>query len=664
MDRRDFIKSASVAALGGTAAGAGLSFRPSQAQTSGAVPGPQPNILFVLVDELRFPSVFPSSVTATDRFQAVGQFLSQYMPNVFNLWQSGVKFGSHYTAASACSPARGVLLSGLYSQQTWLLQTIKNGLGASGVSATPPLNPVFPTYGKLLRTAGYTTPYIGKWHVSLPQMSPPPSFENPAANPHLYEQYGFDGRSYPDPDGANLQGTVGDHNTYTTSSGTVTGPYLNDYDIRDQAVHYLSRRRSSDRPWCLTVSFINPHDQQFFWAGTEFPKYNTLFELYQPATPVVPYNVGPPGPVVAPNDNPLQDPPALGFPTLPPNWESAASIQANKPSLQSFVRTFSNAVWGGVADDPGQQGFDLQPYPNPNSESKLINVGIGYAPYSYWQRCLDSYTSVMGIVDQRIGEVLGALPTDVAQNTVIVFCADHGEYAGAHGFVAGKVGGCYEEPFHIPLIVVDPSGRFNGDIDTPRTGLTSSVDMLSFLVSLGYNGSRAWMTGPLAQIYGGRHDMVSMLRSASAPGRPYVLLATDELVPGYFFFDGQPPLHVAAVRTQDAKLGTYSTWNPFTGQIEPGSTQLEFYDYGTPEGMLELANTPNDPRALPFSDALLNHLIPYELRATLPGRYGAAQTVSKAAYLLFQQLILNTSGGGSGSASDDLRNLLGFGQEF
>ena len=659
MDRREFIKSAGLVAAGGALTGAGPASSPGL--PLGPIPGPQPNILFVLVDELRFPSVFPSSITTTDRFQAVGQFLAQFMPNVHALWQSGVKFGSHYTAASACSPARGVLISGLYSQQTWLLQTIKDGLGTSRVSPTPPLNPVFPTYGKLLREAGYTTPYIGKWHVSLPQKTPPPSFEDPSADPRLYEQYGFDGRTFPDPDGANLQGTVGDHSTY---DGGADGPYLNDLDIRDQAVDYLSKRRSRDRPWCLTVSFINPHDQQFFWAGTEFSTYNNLFLATPPFLPIIPYNVGPPGPVVDPNNNPLANPPPLGFPTLPPNWESAATIQANKPTLQSFVRTFSDAVWGGIADTPGQTSFTVQPYPNPNDVPKLANAGIGYAPYSYWQRCLDSYTNVMSIVDQRIGEVLGALPAEVARNTVIVFCADHGEYAGAHGFVAGKVGGCYEEPFHIPLIVVDPGGRFTGDIDIPRTGLTSSVDMLTFLVSLGYNGSRAWMTGALAEIYGQRHDMIAMLQSASAPGRPYVLLATDEIVPGYFLYDSPLPLHVAAIRTQHAKLGTYSTWHPATGRIEPASTQLEFYDYSTPEGMLELANTPQDPRVQPLLNLLLNDLIPNELRAPLPGPYGAAQTVSKTLYLLFQALLLNLPGSGSTSATSDLRDLLGFGAEF
>jgi uncharacterized sulfatase len=56
--------------------------------------------------------------------------------------------------------------------------------------------PAFPTYGKLLRDAGYQTPYIGKWHCS---------FDTQRLNP-----YGFEGLVSPDPVGFNLQGTVGD----------------------------------------------------------------------------------------------------------------------------------------------------------------------------------------------------------------------------------------------------------------------------------------------------------------------------------------------------------------------------------------------------------------------------------------------------------------------
>ena len=41
----------------------------------------------------------------------------------------------------------------------------------------------------------------------------------------------------------------------------------------------------------------------------------------------------------------------------------------------------------------------------------------------------------------------------------------------------------------MPLIIVDPSGRFTGEIDTPRQGLTSSVDVLPLLTSLGHGAA-------------------------------------------------------------------------------------------------------------------------------------------------------------------------------
>ncbi|MDO9710135.1 sulfatase-like hydrolase/transferase [Paracraurococcus lichenis] len=626
MDRRKFLKSAGVAA-GGALAAEGLAPHPAAATEGGPVPGPQPNILFILVDELRYPCVFPEGVTDA------GQFLARFMPNVYRLWQKGVKFGSHYTAASACSPARGVLISGLYSQQSWLLQTIKNSF-IGNASPTPPLNPAYPTYGKLLRRAGYSTPYIGKWHASIP-----------TKRPTRLEIYGFEGLTYPDPDGSNLQGTVGDP----------PNGYLNDQNITDQAVEYLSARRPGEQPWCLTVGLVNPHDQQFFWAGTEFQTYNAMFPDGTSPQPILKYSTPDDPPDVPWDANPLKTVPPTGMPVLPRNWESGGQLQANKPSLQYFARTFSAAVWGGVADEPRQTGFSMQNYPG------LAGTAIGLAPFRYWQRALDSYNQVMSIVDQRIGEILAALPHDVAENTVIIFGSDHGEYAGAHGFVAGKVGSGYEEPFHIPLIVVDPSHRFTGEVETIRTGLTSSVDMLTFLVGLGNLGSRDWMTGQLQQIYGGRHDMLAMLRSTRAPGRDHVLIATDELVPGFYNFN-DAPLHVLGIRTPDSKLVTYAKWNPVTGAIRPETLQTEFYDYGTPDGLLELTSTPDDPRAAALQSLLFDRLYEEEFRAPLPGALGAAQTVSKDLYLLLQAALMNLPADGFTGA--DLRRLLSFGGAF
>jgi arylsulfatase A-like enzyme len=623
MERRDFLKSVGIAATGALA-GAGASPRPGLALDAGhdPVPGPQPNILFILVDELRFPSVFPAGVNNVDTF------LARFMPNVSSLWQRGVKFGSHYTAASACTPSRGTLITGLYSQQSWLCVTLTNTPGSR--SPTPILNPAFPTYGKLLRQAGYQTPYIGKWHVS---------FDTQRLDP-----YGFEGLTYPDPTGFNLQGTVGDH----------ANGYLNDQDISNTAVQWLGARRPEDQPWCCTVSFVNPHDQEFFWAGTEFQTYNTLFGN-GPLQPALKYSTPDNPPLVSWDADPLKSPPSFGFPALPPNWESAATLQANKPSTQVFGRNVQGAIWGDVAQDAGQSDFTVQRYPI-NTEA----LGVGVAPYSYWQRCLDSYTNVMTIVDQRIGETLAALPADVAENTVIVFASDHGEYAGAHGYVAGKLLSCYEEAYHVPLIVVDPSGRFTGDIPTVRTELTSSVDFLPLLVSLGHNGSRNWMSSRLAAIYGQRHDMVPMLRSAAAPGRPYVLLATDELVPGKLIYN-DAPIHIVGLRTASAKLGTYSKWTPRTGLIEPETTQLEFYDYATPDGVKELASTPNDPRAQGMLTLLFDRLITDELRAPLPGALALAQDISREAYLLLAEQVLNPD---MSSATRDQLRSLGFGHEF
>jgi Sulfatase len=135
-------------------------------------------------------------------------------------------------------------------------------------------------------------------------------------------------------------------------------------------------------------------------------------------------------------------------------------VAAGKPSTQYFSRLFQTAVWGGVADDASQAGYAIEPYPR----QQTMPYGIGTAPFAYWQRSLDCYTHTMSIVDQRVGEVLAALPRAVADNTITVFSSDHGEFAGAHCFVAGKAGSVYDEAYHVPLIVVDPTGRFAGDI--------------------------------------------------------------------------------------------------------------------------------------------------------------------------------------------------------
>ncbi|RZU40586.1 sulfatase-like hydrolase/transferase [Edaphobacter modestus] len=625
MKRRDFLKS--TAAL----YGAGVASRLGLAENV-VEPGPKPNILFILVDELRYPSVFPHGINDADGF------FRRFMPNLYkNIWKKGVRFGNYHTSSNACTPARGTIISGLYSQQSWLLTTILD------TPNVPVLNPAFPTYGKLLQQAGYQTPYRGKWHVSIP---------DPSDN---LNSYGFQYDTYPDPTGSNLQGTYGDE--------SADPPYHNDAYTANQAIDYLKTVQPNAAPWCLTVGFVNPHDREFFPAGTEFQTVTDVFnsKIINPRKLKQNIDYSTSGPRVPWTENKLKSPPDYGFPLLPPNWETPELWKLrNKPTSQTFIREFSALVWGGVTNDPLQFGFRVRPYGNGD-----LGMGVAKAPFRYWKRGLDSYAQIIKVVDDQIGAVvdqLNSLPQSVIDNTIIVFASDHGEYAGAHGILQGKLATVYEECIHIPLIVMDPSGRFTGDTNTIRTGLCSSVDLLKMLVTLGNKGSTDWLnSNNYAQIYGQRHDMYSMLKSRWAPGRPYHLFATDEIAPDFFNFNNSPT-NVLGLRTDDTKLGVYANWRPLTTTIDPSTVQLEFYDYSTKAGRLELDNKPNDNRAEGGYNELTQNLIPNELQQILPGSLAAEQEKSKIAHIAFRDLMKNLPE--SVWEGDGLRTQLGYGGPF
>ena len=589
IDRRTFLLGT---AAGGAMAVLGTGHRAAAASSYGAAPRSsyqQPNIVFIVLDETRFPTVFPQGITSADGF------LAQYMPNLYTLWQGGVKFRHHYSAGVACSPGRAAFATGLYPHQTWMLQTRK-GAGAQGPPA-PSLKREFPTYGKLLRSAGYETPYVGKWHLSDSPTDP----SSPAAALYLQE-YGFQGLTVPDIVGKNGDGA------------------LYDGQIADTAIQWLQGRRPDQAPFCLTVSFVNSHDREYFWGGIYGDTFNSLY-ANAGLTPVVGYTA-------VPGE---QNPQPQGYPTVPPNWESMETLQANKPSTQVWARSFTELVWGGITDDPTKTGandFYLSEYPLGDP-----SIQAAYAPYTFWQQGLDSYTQIMNMVDVQIGRVLQSVPPAVAANTVFVMTSDHGDFAGAHGFPANKAGTAYEEAFNVPLIVFDPSGRFTGDTDVLRDQLTSSVDLVPMLASLG-TGSQRWMSGELRQIYGERLDLMKVLKHRNGPGRNHLVMATDEVVPSFYNFNNGPR-YILVLRTEEAKLGVYADWFKDTATIDPNTIELEFYDYSTEGGQLELDNTPDDPRAQHMLKKLLTKYVPEQMEQPLPGPLGAVSQLAKAQFIAY-----------------------------
>ncbi len=192
----------------------------------GGAPGAysrQPNILLIVVDQLRAPCWFSAAAAA-----------SRLMPNIASLREGGVRFESHYTASNDCSPARAALLTGLYTHQT--------GCMITGGST---LDPGFPTWGTLLREHGYQTAWYGKWHLTHHD-----NFWSPALDEGALEPYGFSGGTYPSPDGGPGQG------------------WKTDPQIAAQFEDWVAKVPSS-QPWSATVSFVNPHDIAWWYRWSD-----------------------------------------------------------------------------------------------------------------------------------------------------------------------------------------------------------------------------------------------------------------------------------------------------------------------------------------------------------------------------------------------------------
>jgi arylsulfatase A-like enzyme len=133
LTRRSFLNYAAASAV--AAALPGCAHQAMKTQT-----GRQPNIIFILADDLGYGDV-----------GCYGQRMIQ-TPNIDRLAAQGVRFTQAYAGSTVCAPSRSCLMTGLHTGHT----TVR---GNSNV----PLRPQDPTVAELLKGAGYATALIGKW---------------------------------------------------------------------------------------------------------------------------------------------------------------------------------------------------------------------------------------------------------------------------------------------------------------------------------------------------------------------------------------------------------------------------------------------------------------------------------------------------------------------
>jgi arylsulfatase A-like enzyme len=179
----------------------------------------KPNFLFVFTDDQRWDAM---SVVQQEQGERA-RFPWFKTPNMDRLAAEGMRFRNAFVTESLCAPCRAVFMTGRY-----------NHLNGVANNHTP-----FPetsvTHSTLLKTAGYTTAYIGKWHMGQ-QRGKRPTFDYSAS---------FVG-----------QGKYVDCPIEVNGESTPTKGWVDDVTT-DYAIDFM--RKNRERPFSITLGFKACH---------------------------------------------------------------------------------------------------------------------------------------------------------------------------------------------------------------------------------------------------------------------------------------------------------------------------------------------------------------------------------------------------------------------
>ncbi len=366
MKRRDFVKS-TAASIGAATLAGGVMPRSASAQATtldststpvGQLPS-KPNIVLLITDQQRAEQHFPEN------------WSQEYTPAMLQLQLNGLTFNKAYCPSAMCSPSRSSLFTGLYPAQHGVTQTLSEGCSQSASEVV--LDPTLPNLATVLQAAGYRCFYKGKWHMS--------KAAGVVSQPSDVGQYGFENWDPPD--------AGGDTALYNFGGGIAD----NDARFIDDALNFINTY-DDDKPFCLVVSLVNPHDT------LSYP--NTYLDGGY-------------------TDGWLEGP--VGLPST-----VGEDLRANyKPDAQwQYLITLAAG---------------LGTLPTDTDKTKYLNF----------------YANLLQRIDNQIGSVIDALRNrGFIDDTLIVRTSDHGEMGMAHGGLRQKSFNMYDEALRVPLVFSNP----------------------------------------------------------------------------------------------------------------------------------------------------------------------------------------------------------------
>jgi len=209
--------------------------RALSAQTSSAKRNLQPNIIFILADDLGWGDL--SCYGRPD----------YGTPNLDLLALQGTRFTDAYSASAVCTPTRCGYITGRYPARFTI--GLEEPLKANNLAVG--LEPGPPTIASLLKQAGYDTALIGKWHLgSRPEWGP---------NAHGFNE--FFGILAGAGDYFLHKNGLGQPDLYENLTPVARNGYLTDL-LTERAISYVKKPRSA--PFFLSLHYTAPH---WPWQG-------------------------------------------------------------------------------------------------------------------------------------------------------------------------------------------------------------------------------------------------------------------------------------------------------------------------------------------------------------------------------------------------------------
>ncbi|MGH9370178.1 MAG: sulfatase family protein, partial [Vicinamibacterales bacterium] len=251
----------------------------------------RPNILFVLLDDLRWDTLGYAGHPHVKT------------PQIDRIANEGVTFRNAFCTTSLCSPSRGSLLSGVYAH--------KHGV-TNNFTEFPAAIATFP---QVLQQAGYTTAYVGKYHMGEGNDEPRPGFDYFVTHKGQGQYFDIE---------FNLNGERREvqKGYYTTA-------------VTDLALDWLKRDHAG-KPWLMILGHKAPHS--FY---TPEPKYERTFEHVR-----VPY----PSSAFALNDKPawIRDRMYTWHGIYGPLFDWRKKFPDDRPEAVKDFENMVHAYWGTI----------------------------------------------------------------------------------------------------------------------------------------------------------------------------------------------------------------------------------------------------------------------------------------------------------------------------